>query len=266
MAATVAEQRTDEAGAPGDRLREPAGAGHARWVRACHWIVAASVLTLAFTGFVILMSHPRLYWGEVGNDLTPALLELPISRNYQHGGWANRASFFDGAGSPVSAIRTYDIFNENGWARSLHFLAAWFLVLTGAAYVFAGSVSGHLRRNIVPQGDDLAPRRLWQDAIDHLRPRPAAAGPPYGLLQKLSYFLVVLLGLPLMILTGASMSPAIAAALPFLPGLFGGSQSARTVHFLVFSTLVLFVVVHVLMVVLSGFRLQMRAMTIGGSR
>ena len=64
--------------------------GHARWVRISHWIVTASLLTLAFTGFVILMAHPRLYWGEVGNDLTPALLELPISRNYQHGGWDKR--------------------------------------------------------------------------------------------------------------------------------------------------------------------------------
>src|SRR4029077_20806868 len=62
--------------------------GHTRWVRICHWIMAVSVVTLAFSGFFILMAHPRLYWGAVGNDLTPALLELPISRNYRHGGWA----------------------------------------------------------------------------------------------------------------------------------------------------------------------------------
>ena len=54
---------------------------HTRWARVSHWIVTASFLTLAFSGFVILMTHPRLYWGEVGNDLTPALFELPISRN-----------------------------------------------------------------------------------------------------------------------------------------------------------------------------------------
>ena len=61
--------------------------GHARWVRVSHGIVAASVLVLAATGFVILMAHPRLYWGETGNDLTPALVELPISRNHHHNGW-----------------------------------------------------------------------------------------------------------------------------------------------------------------------------------
>jgi hypothetical protein len=60
--------------------------GHTRWVRISHWIVTVSFLMLAFTGIVILMAHPRLYWGEVGNDLTPALIELPISRNHRHGG------------------------------------------------------------------------------------------------------------------------------------------------------------------------------------
>jgi len=65
--------------------------GHARWVRVSHWIGAASLLVLAVTGFVILMAHPRLYWGEVGNGLTPALIELPISRNYRHGGFTCEA-------------------------------------------------------------------------------------------------------------------------------------------------------------------------------
>jgi hypothetical protein len=61
--------------------------------------VAASVLTLALTGFVILMAHPRLYWGAVGNDLTPALLELLISRNHKHGGWEKSVAFFPDTGS-----------------------------------------------------------------------------------------------------------------------------------------------------------------------
>ena len=84
-----------------------------------------------FTGSEILMVHPRLYWGKVGNDLMPALIELPISRNYKHGGWEQKEPFFCGTGGPVSAVRTYDIFNENGWGRSLHFLAGWVLVGTG---------------------------------------------------------------------------------------------------------------------------------------
>ena len=77
--------------------------GHTRWVRISHWIVTFSFMTLAFTGFVILMAHPRLYWGEVGNDLTPALIELPISRNHRHGGWEESVPFFQDAASPQSA-------------------------------------------------------------------------------------------------------------------------------------------------------------------
>jgi thiosulfate reductase cytochrome b subunit len=94
--------------------------------------------------------------------------------------------------------------------------------------------------------------------------RPAAGGPPYGVLQKLSYAVVVLLALPLMVVTGLAMAPAVTAAYPGLMDLFGGSQSARTIHFFTFAVLMLFLVAHVAMVVLSGFRRQLRAMTFGG--
>jgi thiosulfate reductase cytochrome b subunit len=239
---------------------------HTRWVKICHWLVAVSFTTLAFTGFVILMCHPRLYWGEVGNDLTPALIELPISRNHQHAGWDKSERFFEDPASPISASRTYDIFNENGWGRSLHFLAAWFLVVPGAVYLLAGIFSGHFRRHLVPLADELAPRLLWQDLINHLRLRiPAATGGPrYGLLQKCAYFTVVFFALPLMVVTGLAMSPAITAAYPLLVDLFGGSQSARTIHFFGFVTLMFFVLVHVAMIITSGFKRQMRGMTLGG--
>ena len=240
-------------------------AGHARWVRVSHWILAASVLTLAFSGFEILMVHPRLYWGKVGNDLTPALIELPISRNYKHGGWAPPVTLMTGARPIVTQVRTYAIFNQNGWGRSLHFLAAWFLVVTGLIYIVAGVGSGHLYRHLIPYSRELAPQRLWHDLATHLRlpMPPARGGPPYGVLQKLSYALVVLVALPLMVLTGLAMSPAVTAAYPGLLDLFGGSQSARTIHFFVFAALVLFLIVHVTMVVLTGFKRQMRAITLG---
>src|SRR5881394_3521812 len=101
-----------------------APARHTRWVRSTHWFVTIAVVILVFTGFTILRAHPRLYWGETGNDLMPALLELPISKNYKHTGWTNATPFFAEAASPISASRTIAIFNENSWGRSLHFLAA----------------------------------------------------------------------------------------------------------------------------------------------
>jgi thiosulfate reductase cytochrome b subunit len=248
-----------------DEVQRRSVESHTRWIRASHWILAASVLTLAVSGFVILMAHPRLYWGAVGNDLTPALVEFPISRNYKHGGWAAPVTFFPGAKPVVSEARTYDIFNENGWARSLHFLAAWFLVVTTLIYLAAGLIGGHLRRHLVPRVSELSPRLLWQDVVTHLHvPMPRApGGPPYGLLQKLSYLGVVFVALPLMVVTGLTMAPAVTVAYPVLLDVFGGSQSARTIHFFAFAALVLFLVVHVAMVVLTGFRRQMRAMILG---
>jgi thiosulfate reductase cytochrome b subunit len=240
---------------------------HARWVRISHWIVTVSLLTLTFTGVTILMAHPRLYWGEAGNDLTPALLELPISRNHKHGGWERQQPFF-AAGGPISASRTYDIFNQNGWGRSLHFLAAWCLVLPGLVYLFAGIISGHFGSHFLPRREELSARLITGDIADHfrLRIRPATGGPQYGLLQKVAYSAVVFAGLPLMGLTGLAMSPAVTAGYPFLLSMFGGHQSARTIHFFAFVALLLFVVVHVVMVAKSGWRGQIRAMTVGNSQ
>jgi thiosulfate reductase cytochrome b subunit len=118
---------------------------------------------------------------------------------------------------------------------------------------------------LLPRVGEFTPRLLWQDLAGHLRPNnpPATAGPPYGLLQKSTYLGVIFLALPVMVMTGMAMSPAITAAFPFLAAMFGGSQSARTVHFFVFAALVLFVLVHVLMVILTGFKRQIRAMTLG---
>jgi thiosulfate reductase cytochrome b subunit len=248
-----------------DRPVPPDAEGHARWVRVSHWIITASVLVLVFTGFEILMVHPRLYWGKAGNDLTPALLELPISRNYKHGGFTERTAFRQDGSGPVSANRTYEIFNENSWGRSLHFLAAWFLVLPGLVYLGIGLFGGHFRSHVWPRARELGLRQFWRDVADHLRFRiPAAGGgPQYGLLQKCAYSFVVFGVAPLMVLTGLTMSPAVTATWPWLLDLFGGYQSARTIHFFASAVLVLFVIVHVVMVVRSGFRRHMRAMTVG---
>lgn len=241
------------------------GERHAIWVRICHWLAAASILALAVSGYAMLMTNPRLCWGEVCNPLTPAFLELPVSRNYQHGGWGETVPFFDGAGSPVTASRGYEILNLNGWARSLHFLVSWFLVSAGLTYLLFGLASGHLRRHLVPRPAELMPRALWADLVAHarLQIRPSSGGPPYGLLQKCAYFLVIFVVVPLLVLTGLTMSPAVTAAYPVLLDIFGGYQSARTLHFFLFVALLLFLFAHLLMVFLSGFGRQLRAMTLG---
>jgi thiosulfate reductase cytochrome b subunit len=238
---------------------------HSLGVRTLHWLGTLSFGALLFSGVVILMCHPRLYWGDVGNDLTPALIELPISRNHQHSGWTEGEPFFEHKSSPYSAGRTFEIFNQNGWGRSLHFLAAWGFVFTGIAYYWFGMTSGHFRFNLLPVGKQLTWRVFWRELKAHLRlqVRAPTGGPQYGLLQRIAYLFVLFLLVPLSLVTGLAMSPAITASYPFLSEMFGGFQSARTIHFFVSVALVLFLAVHVLMVARSGFLKQMRAMTVG---
>lgn len=246
-------------------ISNPQTSRHKRWVKLTHWIITLSFLALTLSGFIILMCHPRLYWGEVGNDLTPALFELPVSRNYKHGGWENTTAFFDKAGSPVSASRTYEIFNQNGWGRSLHFLAAWFLVITGLVYLLTGIFSGHVRKNLWPRASEFTGKMLKLDLINHFRMKfpMATGGPQYGLLQKSVYLVVIFFLFPIVVMTGMTMSPAITASYPFLLKMFFGAQSARTIHFFASFALVLFLIVHVVMVIRTGFKQQIRSMTIG---
>jgi thiosulfate reductase cytochrome b subunit len=255
---------SDAAASPNGTTSISRPEGHRRWVRICHATVVLSFLTLAVTGVLILMVHPRLYLGEVGNDLTPALLTIPISNNHRPSELEPTVSFTELPGSPISAERNFSIFNQNGWGRSLHFLAAWILVAVGAIYSVFGIVTGHIWRDLVPGVRELAPRALWRDLKNHMQVHGlASAGPPYGLLQKLAYAGVVCIALPLMLVTGLTMSPAITAAYPFLLDLFGGYQSARTVHFFGFAALILFLIVHVAMVIATGFRRQLRAIIAG---
>jgi len=235
---------------------------HARWVRAVHWALAGAVLVLAFSGVMIFMVHPRLYWGLAGNDMTAAWLELPIGPNYRHGGWAPPLHFAPGGHAVISAARTADIFNQNGWARSLHFLAAWLLVGSGLVYAVLALITGHGARNLLPGRDGFAPAVVWADIRAHLGHQAVRPGPPYGVLQRWAYA-VVLAAVPVMVCSGLAMSPYVTAGYPWVLDLFGGHQSARSVHFLTFALIALFVVVHLVMVLRTGPLRQLRAMTIG---
>ncbi len=239
---------------------------HPRWVKLTHWLGTLAFLLLLFTGAEMVMVHPRFYWGDVGNDLTPALFELPVSRNYQHGGWEKAEPFFADANSPVSASRTYDIFNQNGWGRSLHFLSAWVLLFSGLLYTIIAIMHGHVRRKLWPEKGNRNMAALFRDVADHFRKEVLAAyNGHYGLLQRLSYLGVLFILAPMMVLTGLTMSPAVTASHPWLLWLFGGAQSARTLHFFSAILLTLFLLVHLVMLVRTGFKRQMISMTISKS-
>jgi thiosulfate reductase cytochrome b subunit len=150
-------------------------------------------------------------------------------------------------------------------ARDWHFAMAWLFVFNGAVYLLFGLFSGHFWRDLVPSAGQLRPRHILASLCDHVRLRRSRgeAARRYNVLQKLAYIAVIGVLLPIMVLSGLTMSPAVTAAAPFLFDLFGGRQSARTIHFLTANLLVLFVLVHIVAVLLAGALNLMRSMITG---
>jgi thiosulfate reductase cytochrome b subunit len=216
-------------------------------VRVTHWIAALCFLALLVSGMEIVISHPRFYWGEEGNLNTRALFSIPIP--------ASRRS--------VPTGYAYTLPDQNGWSRYLHFQTAWIVIATGLWYVISGLLSGHFRKNLVPSRADLSPGALAKLLGNHLRFKVAGDHHTYNPLQRLAYLVVVFGAFPFVIWTGLAMSPAVTSAFPFIVNVLGGHQSARTLHFFDTLFLVLFLLVHILMVYLAGFRKRMRGMIWG---
>lgn len=212
---------------------------HSAVVRITHWITAISFFGLLVSGIMILIAHPRLYWGETGGWGTPALLNLPIP--YKLG--------------------------YSGWGRYLHFLSAWVSFAAGLAYVLSGIFTRHFGRNLLPAKADLAWQSIWRSILDHLHWRQFTKeeSKSYNLLQRLAYLAVVFILFPLIFVTGFGMSPAITSVVPAVVNVFGGQQSARTLHFFIASILVLFFLAHIALVYLYGFTNRVRAMITGRS-
>jgi thiosulfate reductase cytochrome b subunit len=222
---------------------------HSALVRVTHWITTLCFFALLVTGVEIVISHPRFYWGETGNIHTTPLFKLPIP--------ASRSTVPTGYG--------YVLPDQNGWSRYLHFQAAWFAVLTGLLYIISSFLTGHLRKDLLPGGADLSWRALSNAIANRLRFKPPGEEEAwsYNLLQRLTYLFVIFILFPLVIWTGLAMSPAIASAFPSAVTVLGGQQSARTIHFFVSVFLFLFLLVHIMMICLTGFRNRMRAMITG---
>ena len=204
---------------------------------------------LLVSGSEIVISHPRFYWGETGNDLTRPLFKLPMP--------ASRKLVPTGYG--------YVLPDQNGWSRYLHFQAAWIVVFTGLLYFISGLFTRHFRKNLLPREADLSWQEFLSSIAKHLRfERPGEAEAwSYNMLQRITYLFVIFILFPLVIWTGLAMSPAFISAFPATVNVLGGQQSARTLHFFVSVALVLFLLVHILMVWLAGFRSRMRAMITG---
>ena len=255
---------------------------HSRTVRLTHWVNALVLVLLLMSGLQIFNAHPTLYWGNrsdfeaawlkiesvpaeagqlvgittlFGHDLKTTGL-LGASRDPE-GVWLDRA------------FPTWATVPSPQWlamARRWHFFFAWAFVINGLIYVAYSLASRHLSRDLLPSVRDL--RGIMRAILDHLtfhHPRGEAAK-RYNVLQKLAY-LTVIYGLgPLMVLTGLAMSPWLNAVFPGLPELFGGRQSARSIHFLSATGLVGFFLIHLFMVLVTGVWNNLRSMITGRYR
>lgn len=249
------------------------------WTRITHWIWAICLFFLLLSGLQIFNAHPALYIGEqsgfefdnsvfrIGAVNTPA---GPRGQTTVFGqtfdttgvlgmsGPADRPQY---VGFPGAV--TIPSFRDLATGRVVHFFFGWVLVSALFVWFLASFINGHLRRDIVPSGRDLA--ELPRDALDHARLK-LSHGRRYSPLQKLSYFSVFFVLFPLIILTGLTMSPGMDAAWPWLLDIFGGRQTARTIHFAVMVLLVVFFAVHVVMVLLAGPLNELRSMVTGWYR
>jgi thiosulfate reductase cytochrome b subunit len=155
------------------------------------------------------------------------------------------------------------LLGHSGWGRYLHFVAAWVSVTTGLLYLAYGVITRHFSRRILPSRADLGWANVAGVFSDHVRRKPVAQPGAYNVLQRSAYASLVFLLGPLVLWSGLAFSPALASVAPAVVNVFGGQQSARTVHFFAGAAVVLFLIVHVVMVWRTGFSAQTRAMITG---
>jgi thiosulfate reductase cytochrome b subunit len=251
---------------------------HSGAVRLTHWVNALVLLVLLMSGLQIFNAHPGLYLGSKSEFNHPVLamaatedgdrikgITMVLGHSFDTTGVLGAAVDPNGGaeerGFPWSV--TLPGHRDLAMGRRWHFFFAWAFVLNGLAYLIWSLASGHLRRDLIPSGREL--KHIGPSIWEHARlkfPKGEEAK-RYNVLQKLTYLFVALLLLPLMLLTGLTMSPGMDAAFPFLLDLLGGRQTARTIHFIAASGIVIFVVVHLVMVLISGVWNNLRSMITG---
>ena len=251
---------------------------HSGTVRVTHWVNALVLLVLLMSGLQIFNAHPALYLGsksefddpvmamgtvEDGENLkgVTTIFGYTIPTTGVFGLSGDAEGGYDSRGVPWWA--TLPGHRDLAMGRRWHFFFAWLFLFNGLAYLLWSLGSGHFRRDLAPSRQDLA--HIGASIREHARlnfPKGEEAK-RYNVLQKLAYLAVAIVLLPLMLLTGLAMSPGMDAAFPALLDVFGGRQTARTIHFISATAIVLFVVVHLVMVVLSGLWNNLRSMITG---
>ena len=245
-----------------------------RATRVTHWVWAICLVFLMFSGLQIFNAHPSLHIGpEAGFDDDNAALALGavqegdtlrgVTRVLGHD--FDTTGVLGASGGEVRgfpAALTMPSGQSLATGRVIHFFFAWLLVGTLVAWLVASILNGHIKA-LIPTGADL--RRLPGDVADHLRLRFQHVR-DYNVLQKFAYAGVLFVALPMMIVTGLTMSPGFDSVAPWLLDLFGGRQTARTIHFVTMLALLGFFGIHMLMILAAGPLNEIRSIVTGWYR
>lgn len=205
------------------------------------------------------MDHPRLYWND---NCTPGTewirftpLEVPTDRIWTA---KDDARYI----SPIVSTPGYR--HTVGVARSWHFITVYGFVLTGVFFVIGLLTSTQWERLVSTSLNVFV--QAWNTFVVyanfHLPPEPNGFY-GYNALQQLAYFATVFIMAPLAILTGMAMSPALVNRFPWYAKLFGVRQAARSIHFLDLVGFLVFIVVHVTLVAMTGFERNMNHIVLG---
>ena len=252
---------------------------HTVVTRITHWLNVLAISLLLLSGLQIFNAHPALYWGAKSTFADPwvsmtrqdiageprGITKIGDFKFDTTGvlGWSGRPGMGEQRGFPAWA--TIPSYRSLADGRRWHFFFAWLFVINGLVYLAWSLIGGHLRRDLMPTRAQLRPRHIVQEIITHAQlkfPKGDEAR-AYNVIQKLTYLAVILVLLPAMLATGLSMSPGFNAAAPWLIDIFGGRQSARTIHFIAAGLIVLFIIVHIVLVLLSGVWNNLRSMITG---
>jgi Ni/Fe-hydrogenase b-type cytochrome subunit len=215
---------------------------HRLSTRIWHWVNLFAVAILFMSGLNISNAHPWLYWGQWGFQPNRAWLSVK-----EFPGWATIPGYYNLAA-----------------ARDWHILFAWVFSVGLLLFMLVALFNGHFRRDIVTRRNEWRWSAISSDIAAHLRFDFHRGGGKYNFLQKLAYGIALFILLPLMIFTGMAISPGTDAGFPWLVDLFGGRQSARSIHFIIAWCLFAFLVIHLVLVLLAGPISLVRDMITGG--
>lgn len=247
--------------------------------RLWHWGNVAVIIIMLMSGLMIFNAHPHLYWGEYGANHDPSWLEIGnmgqegylrvgpilVKTTGVLGVWSDASGVHYRAFPSWATIPSrYNL----ALARNWHLTFAWLFTAGIVVYLLWSLANRHISRDLLPKRGELTPRHFWTEIKNHvlLRFHTGDAARRYNALQKLTYLFILIIVLPALVLSGLAMSPAINAAWPWLQELFFGRQSARSIHFICASLVVLFVIVHLVMVLLAGPVNEIRSMITGNFR